>query len=187
MNAVQVQELAIPEVKLLRPKLHEDARGYVTEVINEKRMQELGLPSRFAQENQSMSRQAGTLRGLHFQKSPDAQAKLVRVLRGKIFDVAVDVRPNSPTYGRHASAILSGDEVVQMLIPEGFAHGFCTLTDDTIVQYKVTAFYAPASEAGILWNDPDLGIAWPVAPEAALLSPKDGLLPRLKDLPPLTW
>lgn len=184
---ITVQELTIPEVKILRPKVHRDDRGYVTEIVHEKDLQTLGLPIRFVQENQSLSRQKGTVRGLHFQKPPDAQAKLVRVLRGKIFDVAVDVRPHSATYGKHVTAILSEDDVAQMFIPAGFAHGFCTLTEDTVMLYKMSAFYAPSSEGGVLWNDPALGIDWPIDPAQAVLSGKDVKLPLFKDLPPLAW
>src|SRR5579862_3438833 len=148
---VTVKELAIPDVKLLTPKLHQDDRGYVTEIVHEKQMQELGLPIEFMQENQSMSRHKNTVRGLHGQRPPYAQAKLVRVLRGKIFDVAVDVRPGSPTYGKHVSATLSEDEVVQMFIPPGFLHGFCTLAENTIVLYKTSSLYAPGNEVGVIW------------------------------------
>ncbi len=163
---INVKELAIPDVKLLMPKLFHDDRGYVTEIVHEKQMVELGLPISFMQENQSMSFRKNTVRGLHFQKPPHAQAKLVRVVRGKALDVAVDVRPDSPTYGKHASSILSEDEVVQMFIPPGFLHGFCTLADDTVMLYKMSSLYAPASEGGILWNDPALGIDWPVDADA---------------------
>ena len=181
---LNVQECALPEVKLLRPRDFKDSRGTMAEVAQDQRFQDLGLP-RFVQENQSLSTRAGTVRGLHFQKPPAAQAKLVRVLRGKIFDVAVDVRPKSPTFGQHVSVTLSDDELVWMYIPAGFAHGFCTLTDDVQVLYKVSTFYAPATEGGIIWNDPALAIAWPAT--NALLSDKDTLLPLFKDLPNLDW
>ncbi len=184
---ISVQELAIPEVKLLRPKVHKDDRGYVTEIAHEREMEELGLPIRFVQENQSLSCTSGTVRGLHFQKPPYAQAKFIRVLRGKIFDVAVDVRPNSPTYGKHIGVTLSEDEIVQLFIPQGFAHGFCTMTDNTVILYKMSSFYAPGSEGGIKWNDPDLGIAWPIDPSKAILSGKDEKLPFFKELPPIAW
>ncbi len=184
---IAVQELEIPDVKLLRPKVHQDDRGYVTEIAHEKEMQELGLPVRFVQENQSLSRFVGTVRGLHFQKPPDAQAKLIRVLKGKIFDVAVDLRPKSPSFGRHVSAILSDDDIAQLYIPPGFAHGFCTLTGDTVILYKMSSFYAPASEGGVLWNDPDLAIPWPVDPAKAILSGKDEKQSPFRDLPPLEW
>jgi dTDP-4-dehydrorhamnose 3,5-epimerase len=182
-----VKELAIPDVKLLMPKLHQDDRGYVVEIVHEKQMQELGLPIEFMQENQSMSYRKNTVRGLHGQRPPHAQAKLVRVLRGKIFDIAVDVRPGSPSYGKHVGTTLSEDEIVQMLIPPGFLHGFCTLTDNTIVLYKMSSLYAPGSEVGVIWNDPDLGIAWPVDHASAILSGKDDKLPRFKDFPRIDW
>ncbi len=184
---IAVQELAIPEVKLLRPKVHQDNRGYVTEIAHEKQLQEMGFPMQFVQENQSMSRMKGTVRGLHFQKPPHAQAKLVRVLRGKIFDVAVDVRPKSPSYGQHVTTILSEDEITQMFIPPGFAHGFCTLSDNAVILYKMSSFYAPGSEGGILWNDPALNIQWPIEAGKAILSGKDEKLPLLKDLPQIAW
>jgi dTDP-4-dehydrorhamnose 3,5-epimerase len=183
---IAVQELTLPEVKLLRPKVFRDERGTMTEIMQENRLQALGLP-RFVQENQSLSLRTGTVRGLHFQKPPDAQAKLLRVVRGKVFDVAVDVRPDSPTYGRHASAILSEDDIALMYIPTGFAHGFCTLADNTVVVYKMSAFYAPSSEGGILWNDPKLNIEWPIDAGKAVLSDKDGKLPLFADLPRLKW
>jgi dTDP-4-dehydrorhamnose 3,5-epimerase len=128
-----VIELAIPDVKLLKPKLYHDDRGYVAEIVHEKQMQDLGLPIKFMQENQSMSIKRNTVRGLHGQKPPHAQAKLVRVLSGRIWDVAVDVRPNSPTYGKHVSAELSADDVAQLFVPVGFLHGFCTLENNTVV------------------------------------------------------
>src|ERR1700722_129658 len=184
---IAFKELAIPDVKLLMPKLHKDDRGYGTETVHEKQMEELGFPIRFTQENQSMSVHKNTVRGLHAQRPPHAQAKLVRVLRGKIFDVAVDVRPGSKTYGKHASAILSGDEVVQMIIPPGFLHGFCTHSDDTVVLYKMSNLYAPGSEIGVVWDDPDLGIDWPVDKAQAILSGKDDKLPRFKDFPRIEW
>lgn len=184
---ITVKELAIPEVKLLMPKIHRDDRGYVVEIVHEKQIQDLGLPIRFMQENQSMSLYKNTVRGLHSQKPPHTQDKLVRVLRGKIFDVAVDVRPKSPTYGKHVSSILSEDDIVQMFIPAGFLHGFCTLEDNTIVLYKMSNLYAPGSEVGIIWNDPDLKIEWPVSSSQAILSGKDEKLPRFKDFPPIEW
>jgi dTDP-4-dehydrorhamnose 3,5-epimerase len=184
---ITVRELAIPEVKLLMPKLHQDDRGYVTEIVHEKQMTELGIPMEFLQENQSMSFYKNTVRGLHSQKPPHAQAKLVRVLRGRIFDVAVDARPKSKTYGKHASAILSADEVVQMFIPAGFLHGFCTLEDNTVVLYKMSDFYAPGNEVGAIWNDPDLKIDWPVKEADAILSGKDEKLPSFRDFPKIEW
>jgi dTDP-4-dehydrorhamnose 3,5-epimerase len=184
---IDIKELAIPEVKLLTPKQYPDARGYLIEIVNESRMQELGLPAPFVQENQSFSRLKNTVRGMHAQRPPQAQVKLVRVAQGKIFDVAIDVRSGSSTYGKHASAILSGDDVTQMLIPAGFLHGFCTLEDDTVVLYKMSDFYAPSKEIGVIWNDPDLNIEWPIDPGQAILSERDKKLPRLKDFPRIEW
>jgi dTDP-4-dehydrorhamnose 3,5-epimerase len=130
-----------------------------------------------------MSARKGTLRGLHFQKPPRAQGKLVRVLRGSIFDVAVDIRRGSPTYGRHVGVTLNATDGGQLWVPPGFLHGFCTLDDDTEVFYKVTSYYSPAHDAGVLWNDPALEIEWPVPPHAAFLSDKDQRHPRLAELP----
>ena len=184
---ITIKELAIPDVKVLTPKLHQDDRGYVTEIVNEKRIQELGLTVQFMQENQTMTLKKHTVRGLHCQKSPHAQAKLVRVLRGKILDVAVDIRPNSKTFGQHVSEILSEDEVCQMFVPIGFLHGFCTLEDNTVVLYKMSNLYAPESEVGVIWDDPALKIKWPVSSSDATVSPKDKKLLAFKDLPPIHW
>ncbi len=184
---ISVQECPLPGVKLLTPKAFEDSRGFVAETMSERRLAEVGLPVHFVQENLSYSRKKGTVRGLHFQKKPFAQAKLIRILKGRVFDVAVDVRPASPTYGRHVGVELSDDNLTHLYIPAGFAHGFCTLTDEVSLLYKVDSFYAPESEGGIFWNDPDLGIAWPVDSSQAVLSDKDLALPRLRDLPPLEW
>jgi dTDP-4-dehydrorhamnose 3,5-epimerase len=184
---ITVKELAIPDVKILMPKLHHDDRGYVTEIIHEKQMDDLGIPIKFMQENQSMSLRKNTVRGMHSQKPPNAQAKLVRVLRGRILDVAIDVRRNSPTYGQHVSCELSQDEVTQMFIPVGFLHGFCTLEDNTVVLYKMSSLYVPGSECGVLWNDPDLNIKWPIKPGDAILSGKDEKLSNFKDFPRIDW
>ena len=182
-----VKELSLPEVKLLTPAMHGDERGYLAEVMHEREMASLGLP-RFVQENQSLSRDVHIVRGLHCQKSPHAQGKLVRVLAGKIFDVAVDVRPHSKNFGKHASAILDASEgITMMYVPPGFLHGFCVLAPNTIVLYKLSDFYAPGQEAGVMWNDPDLGIDWPVKKDDVILSAKDAKLPSFKDFPQLTW
>jgi len=182
-----VKELTLPAVKLLTPKQIEDERGFFAETLNEREMQRLGFPGIYAQENQSISFKKGTVRGLHAQKPPHAQGKLIRVLKGRIYDVAVDVRPLSPTFGKHVEAILSDGELTMFYIPSGFLHGFCTLTDDTVVLYKVTELYAPGSEVGVFWNDPALGIDWPVKTDAAILSAKDKALPLFKDFPHLEW
>lgn len=184
---ITVTALAIPDVKLLMPKVHQDNRGYFVEIAHDQKMHEAGINLSFKQENQSFSKHKNTVRGLHSQCPPHAQAKLVRVLRGKIFDVAVDVRPGSPTYGKHVSQVLSDQDIALMLIPVGFLHGFCTLEDNTVVSYKTSDFYAPGNEVGVLWNDPDLGIAWPIDPAQAILSPKDEILPAFKDFPSIVW
>jgi dTDP-4-dehydrorhamnose 3,5-epimerase len=158
-----------------------DDRGWFAEVYSERTLAGLGLETRFVQDNHSCSRHAGTIRGLHFQRPPHAQAKLIRCIRGRIFDVAVDLRRGSPTFGQWAGAELSGESGRQLFVPVGYAHGFVTLEPDTEVTYKVSDFYAPECEGGIIWNDPDLRIDWPIHGLPALLSPKDQLLPRLAD------
>jgi len=170
-------QLSIPDVKVLTPRRFGDNRGWFTESWSRK-----VLDVDFCQDNLSLSAPRGTVRGLHFQKPPHAQAKLVSVLRGRIFDVAVDIRVGSPTYGRHVAVELSADKGNQLFVPRGFAHGFCTLEPDTMVMYKVDAFYAPESDAGLLWSDPALAITWPVTSAEAELSPKDQRLPRLADI-----
>lgn len=182
-----VQECSIPAVKLIKPKLFHDKRGFVCELTSERHLETAGINGRFVQENMSFSKTAGTVRGLHFQAPPHAQAKMLRVVRGRIFDVAVDVRAGSPTFGQHVSMTLDEADVAFFYIPRGFAHGFCTLTDDVTVLYKVDAFYAPESERGIRWDDPALKINWPVDPSKAIVADKDMALPAFCDLSPLTW
>lgn len=179
---MQVAALAIPDVKLITPSKHGDARGFFSEVYNRARFREAGIDLDFVQDNHSLSRPAGTLRGLHYQSPPAAQAKLVRVVRGRIWDVAVDLRRGSPSYGRHVAAELSAESWSQLLVPVGFAHGFCTLEPDTEVIYKVTSHYAPEHDRGLRWDDPALGIAWPVAADSVLLSDKDRALPGWAEL-----
>ena len=179
---MQIAALAIPEVKLLTPKKFADERGFFSETWSRRAFAGAGLTADFVQDNHSLSRPAGVVRGLHFQIAPHAQDKLVRVLRGSIFDVAVDIRRGSPSYGRHVTAVLSAENWSQLWVPKGFAHGFATLEPDTEVIYKVTGDYAPDCDRGLAWDDPDLAIAWPLQPVAALLSPKDHQHPRLKDL-----
>ena len=169
--------LAIPDVRLLRPRRFGDSRGWFAETWSRR-----SLDVAFCQDNMSRSAEVGTVRGLHFQKPPHAQAKLVMVLKGRILDVAVDIRRASPTFGRHVAVELSAEEGNQLFIPRGFAHGFCTLEPGTEVMYKVDDFYAPETDAGIFWADPDLAINWPVRVDQAHLSPKDLGLPRLKDI-----
>ena len=178
---MQILPLEIRDVKLVKATRHSDARGFFSEVYQKAAFADAGLHSEFVQDNHSKSEKTGTVRGLHFQIPPYAQDKLVRVTRGRILDVAVDVRRESPTFGRHVAVELSAENWLQLLVPVGFAHGFCTLEPDTEVLYKVSAAYAPQCDAGILWNDPDLGIAWPVDARGAFVSDKDSTLPRLKD------
>lgn len=179
---LNAQRLEIPDVILVTPAKFGDDRGFFSETYNETAFHELGIAARFVQDNQSLSRQKGVVRGLHFQTPPHAQGKLVRVVRGSILDVAVDIRQGSPTYGKHVAVELSADNWRQLWLPEGFAHAFCTLEDNTEVIYKVTDYYAPECDAGIQWNDPDLGIAWPISAAEAVLSAKDMKLPRLAEI-----
>ncbi|GHA66727.1 dTDP-4-dehydrorhamnose 3,5-epimerase [Pontibacter akesuensis] len=161
-----------------QPRIFEDERGYFTETFSMKWFEPFGEPPVFVQDNQSCSKK-GVLRGLHFQKPPHAQGKLVRVTSGKALDVAVDLRKNSPTYGQYVTSLLEADKHNLFYIPAGFAHGFVALEEDTIFLYKCTDFYAPATEGGLLWNDPAIGIDWSIADP--LVSPKDEVLPLLKD------
>ena len=173
----------IPEVKLLRMRRHCDERGFFSEIYSRRALADAGIDSDFVQDNHSFSDPPGVVRGLHFQIPPFAQDKLVRVVRGAIFDVAVDLRHRSPTLGRHVAQIIRAEDWMQLFIPAGFAHGFCTLEPQTEVLYKVTAYYSPAHERGLRWNDPELDIAWPVATDAAILSDKDRRHPTLAALP----
>lgn len=171
------EPMTIADVILVVPRRHGDDRGYLMETYELAAFQTAGIDAVFVQDNQSLSRRRGTVRGLHFQAGLAAQAKLIRVVRGAVLDVAVDLRPDSPTFGRWCGAELSADDGRQMFVPRRFAHGFCTLADDTIVAYKVDAPYSPAHEAGIVWNDPAIAVAWPVDDRAAILSERDRALP----------
>lgn len=182
---MDVTATAIPEVKIIEPRRFGDDRGLFCETYNRVRFAEHGIDADFVQDNQSLSRQVGTLRGLHFQSPPHAQAKLVRVLAGRVLDVAVDIRHGSPTFGQHVAVELSAENWRQLFVPKGFAHAFCTLEPDTVVAYKVDDLYAPDCDGGIRWNDPALGIDWPVTPETVQLSTKDAALPVLSALAPL--
>ena len=181
-----ITPLALAEVLLITPKRHGDARGWFAETWSDKALAGTPAATRFVQDNQAFNARKGTLRGLHFQKAPHAQGKLVRVLKGAIFDVAVDIRPGSSTYGRWVGETLTAEAGEQLWVPRGFAHGYVTLTDDTELFYKVDGDYAPQLEGGLIWNDPDLAIAWPLEGEP-VLSDKDRVLPRLKDMPPATF
>ncbi|EDP65405.1 dTDP-4-dehydrorhamnose 3,5-epimerase [alpha proteobacterium BAL199] len=180
---MQVDSLAIPDVKIIRPKKFGDHRGFFSETYSKPAFEAADLHLDFVQDNHSLSAASGVLRGLHFQLPPFAQDKLLRVVRGRIFDVAVDIRHGSATYGQWVSAEISAEEWNQILVPIGFAHGFVTLEPDTEVIYKVTAPYAPEHDRGIAWDDPDLGIAWPLEGIEPTLSEKDTRHPRLADLP----
>lgn len=180
---MKITELAIPDVKLVTLRRYGDDRGFFSETYNARAMAELGIDLPFVQDNHSLSRHKHTVRGLHLQLAPKAQGKLVRVPRGRVLDVAVDVRHGSPTFGKHVAAELSSDDWNAMYVPPGFAHGFCTLEADTEVLYKVTAYYSPEHERGILWHDPALGIAWPARPEAAQTSAKDCTYPLFAECP----
>lgn len=174
-------ETDIKDLYLIEPKLWKDERGYFYESYNQELFEKAGIIANFVQDNQSLSHK-GTLRGLHAQKGPFAQGKLVRVIQGKVLDVAVDIRKHSPTFGQHIRAELSGDNHHLFWMPPGFLHGFITLVDNTIFTYKVTSFYDKASEVGVAWNDPDLGIDWGISDSEVILSEKDKMLPCLKDI-----
>jgi dTDP-4-dehydrorhamnose 3,5-epimerase len=179
---MQVTNLAIPDMKLVQLTVHGDDRGFFMEAYKECEWRAILGDRAFIQDNQSLSVPAGTVRGLHYQLPPFAQAKLVQTLRGRILDVAVDVRRDSPTFGRAVTIELAAGDGRQIYVPEGLAHGFMTLEPDSMVAYKVTAPYEPKSERGIAWDDPDLAIAWPAALRASpTLSTRDRQWPRLKD------
>lgn len=176
------ERLEIPEVVLFRPKKFGDSRGFFSETFNANAMQDAGFDLDFVQDNHSFSAPASVLRGLHYQKAPFAQDKLVRCSRGSILDVAVDIRKGSPTFGKYVSAVLSADNWSQLLIPIGFAHGLLTLEPNTEVQYKVTNFYSPECDANIRWDDPDIGIDWGVSADLLTLSEKDAVAPLLSEI-----
>jgi dTDP-4-dehydrorhamnose 3,5-epimerase len=182
MSAFEVVATEIPDVKIITPRRFGDNRGFFSEVYNARAFHEAGIDLDFVQDNHSLSAAAGTLRGLHFQSAPFAQNKLVRVPRGKILDVAVDIRQSSPTYGRHVAVELSAENWRQLLVPIGFAHGFVTLEPDTEVIYKVTNYYSAANDLGIAWDDPGLAIDWHFPKDAVTLSDKDRKHPLLRDL-----
>jgi dTDP-4-dehydrorhamnose 3,5-epimerase len=179
---MDVIETEIPKLRHLVPQLFDTARGWFSETFRVDAMERAGIAATFVQDNQSFSAPQGTIRGLHFQIAPRAQAKLIRVLQGAILDVAVEIRSNSPTYGRYVTATLDAEKGEQLFIPHGFAHGFCTLTPDVMVAYKVDTYYSPEHDRALLWNDPEIGIPWPVSGDAAILSDKDRRAPRLTDL-----
>ena len=178
-----IEPTEISDVKVLTPKRHGDHRGFFSEVYKRPEMEAAGIDLAFIQDNHSLSGAVGTLRGLHFQSPPQAQAKLVRVTRGRILDVAVDIRRASPTFGRHVAVELSAENWKQIFVPTGFAHGFVTLEPDTEVLYKVDALYAPANDHGLAFDDPALGIDWRLPLDRLVLSEKDRKHPKLADLP----
>src|SRR6056297_1355436 len=173
---MKIKETNIQGLKIIKPKIFEDSRGYFFESYNQKIFKNVIGEIEFVQDNQSLS-EFGTIRGLHYQLAPYAQAKLVRVIQGKIYDIAVDIRKNSPTYGKHFGIELSEENKIQLFIPKGFAHGFSVLSPKTIVLYKTDEFYHKDSERGMNYNDPKLGIDWKIDHSASILSSKDKILP----------
>jgi dTDP-4-dehydrorhamnose 3,5-epimerase len=180
---MEIKATAIPDVKVIVPARYGDHRGFFSEVYNRRALAEAGIDIEFIQDNHSYSAQRGTLRGLHFQRPPATQTKLLRVLRGAVVDVAVDCRLGSPTFGEHVMVELSAAAGNQILCPKGFAHATLTMAPDTEVTYKVDAYYAPNRDLGIRFDDPDLAIAWPIPPQQVVLSDKDRSLPWFRDLP----
>ncbi|MBQ1276825.1 MAG: dTDP-4-dehydrorhamnose 3,5-epimerase [Flavobacteriales bacterium] len=178
---MKVISTSIPDVLIIEPEVYKDDRGYFFESFSQREFDEKVAPVRFVQDNESMS-VYGVVRGLHFQMGEAAQAKLVRVIEGKVMDVAVDIRRGSPTFGKYVAVELTGDNHRQLFIPRGFAHGFAVLSPRVVFAYKTDNFYAPAAEAGIAWNDPQVGIDWKIPEDEIILSPKDMLLPRLCEI-----
>jgi len=179
VNGVKVSDTPLPGVLIIEPRVFDDARGFFMETWHQAHYQAVGLPAHFVQDNLSHSAR-GILRGLHFQ-NPHAQGKLLSVLQGEVFDVAVDIRVGSPTFGQWVGVVLSSGNRRQLYIPEGFAHGFCVTSETALLTYKCTDFYAPQAEGGLLWNDPDIGIEWPI--RTPLLSAKDVAYPTLNTIP----
>jgi dTDP-4-dehydrorhamnose 3,5-epimerase len=181
MSLLEARSLQVPDLIEFTPRRFADERGFFSEVWNEQRFAEAGIATRFVQDNVSLSVTKGVVRGLHFQTPPAAQAKLLRVSRGSVFDVGVDLRRSSPTFGRWAGVVLSADKWNQLYLPEGFAHGFMTLEDNTEVSYKVSALYSPEHDRSIRWDDPAIGIEWPVELRP-IPSAKDQAAPLLADI-----
>jgi dTDP-4-dehydrorhamnose 3,5-epimerase len=178
---MNVEQTAIPGVLVITPKRFLDGRGFFSETWKASSFAEAGVNVSFVQDNHARSDERGVVRGLHLQIGPNAQGKLVRVVRGSIWDVAVDSRPGSPTYGKHAGAVLSAENWQQLWVPAGLLHGYCTLEPDTEVIYKVTAPWDRHAERGVIWNDPAIALPWPIDAADALLSEKDVVLPRLAE------
>ncbi len=166
---------------IIQPKVFRDSRGYFFESFNEREFANKVAPVKFVQDNESKS-SYGVVRGLHFQKPPHAQSKLVRVVKGSVLDVAVDLRSDSPTYGKYCAVELSEDNMRQFFIPKGFAHGFCVLSNEVVFQYKCDDFYTPECEGSVLWNDPDIGIEWGIPEKDIILSEKDTRSPLLREM-----
>ena len=181
MVCMEIIKTKIEDVLILKPKVFGDKRGYFMESFSEREFCSQVREIRFVQDNESCSVR-NVVRGLHFQKPPFSQSKLVRVVKGKVLDVSVDIRKGSPTFGQHVAVELSDENHLQLFIPRGFAHGFAVLSDEVIFQYKCDEFYAPQSEGALAWDDPDLGIDWKVPADEVILSPKDMSNPRLRDL-----
>ncbi len=179
---MEIASTALPEVKLIRLDVFGDERGAFAETYDREKFAALGVATTFVQDSWSVSKPRGTIRGLHYQLPPRAQEKLVRVIRGRAFDVVVDIRRSSPRFGRHVALELSGDDPTVLWVPVGFAHGFCTLEPDTEITYKMSDHFVPSLYRGLNWSDPDLGIRWPVGEADAVISPKDRAHPGLRDL-----
>lgn len=181
---MKLATLAIEGLLLIEPTKIGDARGFFSETFRQDRFEAAAGPVTFVQDNQSLSAARGTIRGLHYQKAPRAQGKLIRVVRGAVLDVAVDIRQGSPTIGQHVAVELSAENWRQLWVPAGFLHGFCTLVENTEVIYKVTDYYSREHDAGVRWNDPDIGVKWPFVEREVTLSDKDRVAPTLRDVEP---
>jgi dTDP-4-dehydrorhamnose 3,5-epimerase len=182
VEGLEVRSLEIPEIKVLRADRRVDGRGYVVSTYSRQGLEDTGVTFEIEHENHCWSARAGTIRGFHYQLPPFGQPKLIRVTRGRIFDVNVDLRRGSPTFGRHVSVELDPEGWSQILVPEGFAHCYCTLTDDVEVIFKLGQAYAPSYARGLRWNDPDLGVEWPIGANEAIVLPRDLDRPRFRDL-----
>lgn len=181
---MRIEPTTIADVLVITPERHQDARGFFAEIYNRRRFAEAGIDADFVQDNHAMSLARGTLRGLHYQSPPHAQSKLVHALRGRILDIAVDLRRSSPTFGRHVMVELDAASGRMLFIPKGFAHGALTLEPETEHAYKVDAHWSPDHDRGLAFDDPDLAIPWPISPFEMTLSDRDRRHPRLRDLPP---
>jgi dTDP-4-dehydrorhamnose 3,5-epimerase len=185
---MEITDTTLPGIKLLTPRRFSDARGFFAETYSRRVLAAAGIDIEFVQDNHSLSRLPGTLRGLHFQSPPHAQDKLVRCGQGALFDVAVDIRAGSPTYGQWTGHELTAENGRQLLVPKGFLHGFMTLLPDTEIIYKCSDFYAPASDGAVRWNDPAIGIRWPLESDPPVISPKDAAAPLLAGFTsPFVW